>query len=212
MAEIFVSDIRLEDRLKDTAKHGFSFCLQALTRDFCKCLYTELKTGPFELFFDLSLGVYQKFSVFSPDYFCKNTLQEYPLLRELGDNLGQLVRARAGSVKPLRHWQPNDVAVQCYSDKFEAIGKHRDFASDIHLVASFTVCGTGELHMFDSRDDMKPSNILQTGPGSLLLMRAPGLVDSTDDIRPVHMVMPPISAPRISVTYRLATKPGLKGP
>lgn len=209
--EIFLPTFDLEYMLKDTVKFGYYFNSKVLTRNFCLELAHEVLQGPFEDFLDVSLGVYQKFAVFSPDYHSEATLKQYPLLRELGDTLGALVRANAAQNKALRTWHPNDVAVQKYSGKYDGIGRHRDFASDIHLVASFTVMGTGEIGIHTRREDPVPSKCLQTAPGSLLLLRAPGLVDTSEDLRIVHSVKCPYSSPRISVTYRLATVLGLKG-
>lgn len=209
--EIFLSTFNADHMVRDTIKHGYSFSAQVLTRSFYLDLAQEVSCGPFEEFLDVSLGVYQKFAVFSPDYFSQATRDRFSLLRELGDAIGAIVRTNAAQNVPLRTWQPNDVAVQKYSGKFDGIGRHRDFASDIHLVASFTVMGTGEIGIHTRREDSFPSKCLQTAPGSLLLLRAPGLVQSAEDLRVVHSVKCPYSSPRISVTYRLATLPGLKG-
>ena len=211
--EIFLPGLNLRHRLDDLVKLdiGYSFCLQALTREFTKELANEVSRGPFEEFFDVSTGVFQKFDVFSPDYFTTETSQYYPLMRELGDSIGQLVRANAGKHLPLQTWQPNDIAIQRYSGQFDSIGRHRDFESDIVLIASFTVCGTGAIGIYESRQCKQPKLNLQTGPGSLLLQVAPGLRQVDHDIRVTHSVPPPICGPRISVTYRLATQPGKKG-
>lgn len=209
--EIFLSTFDLEYMLKDTIKFGYCFSRQVLTRSFYLELAQEVSRGPFEEFFDVSLGVYQKFAVFSPDYPNSSTLERFPLLRELGDTLGASVRANAAQNKALRAWQPNDVAVQRYGGRYDGIGRHRDFASDIHLVASFTVMGTGEIGIHSHRDEPTPKKLLQTSAGSLLLLAAPGIVDTDQDLRIVHSVNPPYASPRISVTYRLATVLGLKG-
>lgn len=209
--EIFLPTFNAEHMLRDTITHGYSFGTQVLTRAFYSDIAQEVSVGPFAEFLDVSLGVYQKFAVFSPDYFSQATRDRFPLLRELGDAIGAIVRSNAAQNVALRSWQPNDVAVQKYSGAYDGIGRHRDFASDIHLVASFTVMGTGEIGIHSKRDDPVPSKCLQTAPGSLLLLRAPGLVDTGEDLRVVHSVRCPYSSPRISVTYRLATLLGLKG-
>ena len=209
--EIFLPTFDPESMVKDTVKLGYSFNSQVLTRAFYLELAQEVSGGPFEEFLDVSLGVYQKFVVFSPDYFSPDTRNRFPLLRELGDAIGAIVRSNASQNVPLRTWQPNDVAVQKYSGRYDGIGRHRDFASDIHLVASFTVMGTGEIGIHTKREDPIASKFLQTSPGSLLLLRAPGLVEPDEDLRITHSVRPPYSSPRISVTYRLATLLGLKG-
>ncbi len=209
--EIFTARPDYSGRISDAAKNGYAFTLQALSRDFTQALAEELLSGPFVQFFDLGRGVYQRFEVFAPLYFDRSTIQNYPLMRELGDTLGQLVRASAGRYKTLTTWQPNDVAIQRYNGRYDGIGRHRDFASDIYLIVSYTIVGTGELKMYSTREDLHPCKVLQTGPGSELIMRAPKLFESDQDLRPTHSVPPPICGPRISLTYRLATKLGLKG-
>lgn len=209
--EIFLPSFDPSHMVRDTIKIGYSFNDQVLTRAFYLDLAQEVASGPFEAFLDVSLGVYQKFDVFSPNYSSSATRDRFPLLRELGDVIGSTIRANAAQNIPLRSWQPNDVAVQRYCGKYDGIGRHRDFASDIHLVASFTVMGTGEIGIHSNREDTVASKYLQTAPGSLLLLRAPGLVESSEELRVVHSVKCPYSSPRISVTYRLATRLGLKG-
>lgn len=209
--EIFAKEPDYTGRISDSARNGYAFTTQALTRDFTFALANELANGPFEEFFNLETGVYQKFEVFSPSYFDTSTMVRYPLIRELGDALGQMIRTSAGRYKRLQSWQPNDVAVQRYCGRYDGIGKHRDFASDIDLIVSYTIVGTGELKMYSTRDGKEPNRVLQTGPGSELIMRAPGMFEADYDIRPTHSVPPPICGPRTSLTYRLATKLGLKG-
>lgn len=209
--EIFHGEPSFEKRITQAGKYGYSFVARSLTRQFAHALAAEVVNGPFETFFDVSLGVYQKFDVFSPSYFAPETRRAYPLMRELGDTLGQLVRDGAGRYARLQTWQPNDVAIQRYDGEFDGIGRHRDFASDIDLIVSYTVMGTGAVCVYSSRAEIRPSRLLQTGPGSELILRAPGLYSSGEDIRVTHAVPAPICGPRISVTYRLATKLGLKG-
>ncbi len=209
--EIFTTPPDYAGRISDAGRSGYAFTTQALSRDFTKALANEVLNGKFSRFFDIEQGVYQRFEVFAPVYFDESTRQDYPLMRELGDTLGQMIRASAGRYKCLQTWQPNDVAVQRYSDRYDGIGRHRDYSSDIHLIVSYTIVGTGELKMYSTREDNVPSRVLQTGPGSELIMRAPGLYPTDEDVRPTHSVPPPICGPRVSLTYRLATKPGLKG-
>lgn len=208
---IFVSEFTLEHHMYELRRQYYSFCLQALDRDFAHALSQEVLSGPFAEFFDLSTGVYQKFDVYSPEYVADTTIEHYPLMRELGDAIGHLVRAWCGRLTHLVDWQPNDIAVQRYQGPYDAIGRHRDFATDILLIASFTVCGYGAVEIYGSRADQRPQAVLQTGPGSLLLLAAPGLHTEAQDIRVTHAVPPPIISPRVSVTYRLATVPNKKG-
>jgi hypothetical protein len=179
--------------LLDVRNKGYTFAPQALTRSFLIELSQELAAHAFQPFTQTKNGVRQEFDVYTPKAWP-------PLLQELGIRLGQLVRHHRGSIAALASWQPNHLAVQRYNSPTSGIGRHRDYARDILLVASFTVSGSGKVILYPSAP--KPRVVvLETGPGSLLLLRGPGLTD--EDGRVAHAVCPPIVCPRISATYRL---------
>lgn len=195
MAEIFQPGVRFEHLLKDVRDKGYAFDPQALTRGFLRELRAEILAQAFEPFRKNENGVRQEFDVFTPDTWP-------PLCQELGTVAGQIVRHHRGGIAALANWEPNHLAIQRYNTATAGIGRHRDYASDILLVASFTVCGSGKILLYP--DSSSRSIVLETGPGSLMLLRGPGIIEGGG--RVAHEVCPPLSTPRISATFRLDTR------
>jgi hypothetical protein len=194
--EIFREHIDFGNLIKTVSSRGWAFEPEALTRDFAAELAAVANAAPFEAFWAEEKGVRQEFEVRKPEFPGADDA-----ITELGLKTGQLVRWHCGLQRTLRGWQPNEVSVQRYSSPTAGIDRHRDYQRDVLLVASFTAAGYGQVAMYAERHDNEPQLMLETGPGSLLLLRGPGLTGSGED-RPTHAVLPPISKSRLSVTYR----------
>lgn len=97
----------------------------------------------------------------------------------------------------LRDWRLNEVGYQRYRHSKDFIGPHRDRSSDRFLSVTITINGTAPVRIFEPKGDYWDySNLLQTdefntSPGSLMLLRAPGL-GSGEQV--VHQVLPPIES------------------
>jgi hypothetical protein len=201
LTEIFRSSVRFDYLVKDAAAKGWAFEQQALTRQFVKELAAELERGEYEPFTG-EQKVYERFERLVGATYPSERLG---LAMELGDVTGQMVRTHAGRWKVLAGWQPNDLAVQRYVGPESKIGRHRDYARDRLLVAVYTVTGCAQLELFADRYEGGAFATCETGPGSLLLLRGPGLVVGIDG-RITHAVGPPLGSHRISVAYRQSDK------
>lgn len=123
---------------------------------------------------------------------------ELPLVKRLGDDLANRVRYfQVGA----SNWTPNEVYVQRYRVGDLGITPHRDWKRYQYLVAIVTAAGEAEFVLCKNR----AGDVLRswtTGPGSLILLRAPGFAGVNDD-RVLHAVRGPLTGERISVTYRM---------
>jgi hypothetical protein len=96
---------------------------------------------------------------------------------------------------------PNEVYVQRYRAGDLGVTPHRDWKRYRYLVAIFTATGEAEFRLCKNRAGEVLRSWTAT-PGSLVLLRAPGLA-GVDDGRHLHGVRGPATGERISVTYRM---------
>lgn len=117
-----------------------------------------------------------------------------------------LVRVvRASGVRGLRTWRPNDVVVQRYLPGSVGITSHRDGKRFRRLVAVFTTAGEAEFAIRRERHGEIVGR-WTAGPGSLTLLRGPGLAGARDG-RPFHEVSGPRQGVRYSVGFRMEARP-----
>jgi hypothetical protein len=107
----------------------------------------------------------------------------------------------------LRSWQPTEVGYQRYRGSRDWIGPHRDRASDQLLSVTFTLSGSGMVRIFEAVGDnpndysqLSQTDEFRTLPGSLMLLRAPGLGNGEQVI---HQVLPPAAGRRLIVNLRM---------
>lgn len=99
----------------------------------------------------------------------------------------------------------NDMLLQRYLPGPLGISPHRDFATMVNLVAIFTLCGTARFCLCRDREGNDPVE-LESRPGTVILLRAPGFQNTTADDRPFHFV-DHITEERISFALRQKTPP-----
>ena len=126
-----------------------------------------------------------------------------PAVEALRRSLVRVVRASA--LRGLRTWRPNDVAVQRYRPGSVGITSHRDGKRFRRLVAVVTTAGEAEFAIRRERHGEVVSR-WTAGPGSLVLLRGPGLAGARDG-RPFHEVSGPRGGVRYSVGFRMEGRP-----
>lgn len=127
----------------------------------------------------------------------------YPVIDDVGRALTRSIHADGSGIGGCGAWVPNEVYVQRYSAGDLGITPHLDLKRYRYLVAIFTVSGQAPFLLCRNRaGDVEQS--WSTAPGSLVLLRAPGL-GGVDDGRPLHAVRGPESGRRISLSYRMDT-------
>lgn len=94
----------------------------------------------------------------------------------------------------LRDWQLNEIGYQRYRHSKDFIGPHRDRGSDRLLSVTVTINGAAQVKIFESKgaywdySNIKQTDEFVTSPGSVMLLRAPGL-GSGEQV--IHQVLPP---------------------
>jgi alkylated DNA repair dioxygenase AlkB len=201
MPQVFVPHLDPECLLQEVVRRGWAFVPQALDREFCLALACEVEAAPYRRVLREMRGVREEYEVMEPldsAYPSSN----FPVIAELGDRVGQLVRGHRERLETLASWRPNEAAVQRYRSPTAGITRHRDYMADVLLIASFTVQGRAKFWFYAHRYQGEAVAELETEPGSFILMRGPGLIQDAEDIRPTHAVGAPLSGSRISITYR----------
>lgn len=185
--------VDLAEPLARVRRTGAAFVPRALTESCCEQLRRELSGVAFET----AHGSYGPHRVRQEsDVYITSDFGAYPVLRRLRDELE--ARVHAGGVS---RWRPDEVSVQRYRPGAVGISPHLDHKRYRYLVASFTI--EGEAPFTQCRDrDGDPIATWGAGPGTLVLLRGPGL-DDADDGRPLHAVAAPATGTRISLGFRM---------
>jgi hypothetical protein len=173
----------------------------AVEGSFLRSLRRELERGPFQRFegsFGLVHQEIEGYDVLEP-------MDGFPLVAELRDELAGLLRRNARGISGLATWWPNEAGVARYHPGSIGITPHLDGKWYRRLVAVVTVNGTAPFTVCRDR----AGEVIErwdAGPGSLTLMRAPGLAGYRDG-RPFHTVEGPRRGTRCSVGFRMNTRP-----
>lgn len=111
-----------------------------------------------------------------------------------------------GDMKELESWLPNEIGYQRYRGITDWISPHRDRRSDRLLSVTITISGQARVNVYKSPEDPPNySNLIKvdehlTKPGTVMLLRAPGL-GSGEQI--IHEVSPPLDGPRLIINLRM---------
>ncbi|MQA85309.1 MAG: hypothetical protein GEV03_11955 [Streptosporangiales bacterium] len=178
---------------------GAAFLPQALDERFRRRLRRETEAGPFERLPEEvgPYGVRQQAELLA----VRGDMETYPAVGELRDELVRRVRDHGRGIEGLDRWHPNDVAVQRYPAGSLGISPHRDGKRHSYLVAVFTTGGSAPFALCRDRGGEVVEE-WPTVPGSLVLLRGPGLA-GVEDGRPFHTVGGPREGTRVSVTFRM---------
>lgn len=112
------------------------------------------------------------------------------------------VREAGRGIRGLATWRPDDVTVQRYRAGALGITPHLDGRRFRRLVAVFTTAGSARFTLHETREGA-PVETWEAGPGSLVLLRGPGLGGLRDG-RPFHAVAGPRAGARYSLALRMA--------
>jgi hypothetical protein len=130
-----------------------------------------------------------------------------PLVARLRDELVAAIRNAIKDRTPdrmeLSEWWPNEAYVQRYKQGALGVTTHVDSKRFVLLIAVFTLLGSSEFLLCEGRS----GNVIEaweTRPGTLVLLRGPGL-GGVEDGRPFHAVRGPATGQRYSLTFRMNT-------
>jgi alkylated DNA repair dioxygenase AlkB len=130
----------------------------------------------------------------------------HPALARLRAQFVARVRRDGSDLPGLTRWWPTEAYVQRYEPGVLGVSPHLDSKRFAVLVAIFTIEGSARFALCQTR----AGEVVQeweAGPGSLTLLRGPGLLDA-EDRRPFHMVHGPTTGRRFSITFRMNLQPG----
>jgi hypothetical protein len=193
----FVADLDLREPLARTARRGAAFVPAALTGRFLARLQEEVERGPFRPLPEEIGPVRQETEALE----VRGRLAGYPRLAELRPALVRAVREQGSGIRGLSTWQPTEVSVQRYRGGAVGITPHLDGKRYRRLVAVFTTSGRAWFTVCRDRGG-EPVEEWETVPGSLVLLRGPGLGGLRDG-RPFHRISGPESGWRYSVGFRM---------
>jgi hypothetical protein len=196
----FVAALDLREPLARTARSGAAFVSDALTAGFRGRLQEEVGRGPFRPLPEEIGPVRQETEAFE----VRGRLTGYPLLAELRRGLLRAVREQGSGIRGLSTWRPTEISVQRYRGGAVGITPHLDGKRYRRLVAIFTILGRARFTVCRDRGG-EPLEEWATVPGSLVLLRGPGLGGLRNG-RPFHRVSGPESGWRTSVGLRMEVR------
>ena len=200
MAGVLLAKLDLGPVLEAVRRNGVAVVAQALAEPFRRQLERELMTVPYQAAPAEVGPVRQETDVFVP-----RNLEGFPILAELAGEFRAAVRAHAGEIRGLATYAHNEIYLQRYRPGSLGITPHLDGKRYRRLVAVFTVRGSACLSVLRERAGEELARF-SIGPGSLALLRAPGLGGLRDG-RPFHAIMPVGIEERVSVALRMNTRP-----
>jgi hypothetical protein len=201
----FTAGFDLRGAFRRTASEGFAFIPGALDAPFRRRLHREVQAALFEPAPGSVGQVRQEIETCT----LPRDLEGYPEVAELREAL--MATARGSGVRGLLTWRPDDIAVQRYRPGSLGITSHRDGKRFRRLIAVLTAAGSAGFAVRTERHGEVVAG-WEAGPGSLVLLRGPGLAGVRDG-RLFHEVSGPREGVRYSVGFRMevATGPGAEG-
>ena len=193
-------DLDLGRPLQAVKEAGAAFIPHALSEPFREELQREIQDGPFERLPDQIGPVRQEADLFV----VTDAMRDHPALTRLRAAFVTRLRQDSPQLAGLTRWWPKEAYVQRYELGALGVSPHLDSKRFAALVAIFTTEGSARFALCQTR----AGEIIQeweAGPGSLALLRGPGLLN-TEDQRPFHTVSGPAAARRFSITFRMNQK------
>jgi hypothetical protein len=199
---VFNDSLDLRSVLAAAAGRGAAFVPDALTERFRRELQDEANAMTLEPM-PAEEGVARQEGEI---LMINGTDSPYRAIEQLRTALNARVSAHADDIDGLGQWRPNHVSVQRYPPGALGITTHLDQKRYHYLVAVFTAEGCAPFMWCKDRAGT-PEAVWQAGPGSLVVLRGPGLA-GIEDGRPLHTVTGPPAGRRVSVTFRMDSRAG----
>ncbi len=196
MSGVFVAEFDVGPPLNAACRSGASVVPHALADPFRRRLQRELIDVPLEPAPRRIGPVRQETEVA-----VARDLAGFPALAELVREFAARVRSHGGEIRGLATYVPNEVHVQRYRPGSLGITPHLDGTRYERLVACFTTQGRARFTVLRERAG-EVLACTSIGPGSLVLLRAPGL-GGVRDGRPFHAIAPLGRRERVSVGLRM---------
>ena len=126
-----------------------------------------------------------------------------PQTRALKDRTQKFINSLAEISPSLAGWEADELSFHLYDDKEVGLSRHRDNMRFVGLVAIISLDGECDLVVTHKGQDV----VLPVVPGDLCLLRAPGLIDTDEEVRPEHSVQNLRTDTRLSMMIRANNRP-----
>ncbi|MYB75549.1 MAG: hypothetical protein F4X83_00295 [Chloroflexi bacterium] len=130
-------------------------------------------------------------------------LDRLPNTVALKEKTQDYVNEMSAEFPSLENWEADELSFHLYDDQEVGLSRHRDNLRFIGLVAIVAIEGECDLVITHKGQDM----ISPVLPGDLCLLRAPGLIDTDEEIRPEHSVQNLKTETRLSMMLRANDRP-----
>ncbi|MGH2653163.1 MAG: hypothetical protein ACRDHV_02290 [Actinomycetota bacterium] len=197
---VFVPGLDLGSALRAVSSEGFAFVPRVLAEDFRGGLQREVEACRFQPVPGEIGPVRQE----TEECVIPSPMDGHPLVAGLSAELVGVVGSQGRAVAGLDAWAPTAAFVQRYRAGALGITPHLDGRRFGLLVAVFTTEGSAEFSVHETRSGPVAAR-WEAGPGSLVLLRGPGL-GGVEDGRPFHAVGGPGGRERYSVSFRMDTR------
>ncbi len=207
-------ETEIRHALAEVRERGGAFVPGFLDAATVDALRTEVSGSEFEWQEQRYLKAEQRIA----SYVVTPPFSGYPLLESVGRRLTDIYRTAEPPITGSERYVPDHVSVHRYPPGDVGITPHYDEKRYGFLVASLTLEGSATFSIVEDPDpqhELPDDQVLaarlqaplleswQTGPGDLVLLRAPGF-DGVPDGRPLHQVSGGRDGFRTALVYRMS--------
>lgn len=159
---------------------------------------------PWQYFNERKIEVKQRFEVFALKLIEGDleALSKFPNMMALAEDTEQLARSFEEYYPALGKWTIDEAVWQKNYSGNNVLSMHRDNYRHPGLIFIYNITGRADL----ASQYMERQELNTLDPGSLVILRAPGLSKTIDGARPEHAVEY-ASPGRVSLTFRANTRP-----
>ncbi|HVX23909.1 MAG TPA: hypothetical protein VG992_01005 [Candidatus Saccharimonadales bacterium] len=123
-----------------------------------------------------------------------------PRLRDMTIHITNDVQGLAELSPTLADWRPDEVVLHDYDDPEIGLSRHRDHSCYTGIIAILAVYGTCDFVSHHPKTQQATTREINSG--DLVLLRAPGLINTDEEVRPDHAVQNLKTMHRLSATWR----------
>ena len=138
----------------------------------------------------------------------QSMLDKLPATVALKDRIQAFIRSLSPTFPSLANWEADELSFHLYDDEEVGLSQHRDNLRFTGLVAIASLSGECDLVVKHHDQDIR----LSVSPGHLSLIRAPGLIETNEEVRPEHSVENLRTETRLSMMIRANNQPSDKIP
>jgi hypothetical protein len=205
----FKDSFDFEAAIMQTKETGYFFAEDAITKETRTAFEAEIDSLPLEVgdhvTRPINAGKQNEVRQQHQRLYIEHGNAMAPVANMVIAGLAQAVNAMK-QFPELRDWKLTEIGYQRYRHGNDFIGAHRDRATDKILSITYTITGSAPVRIFETLGNywdytnLKQVDEFVTTPGSVMLLRAPGLGNGE---QVVHQVLPPLSDSRSILNLRM---------